>query len=218
VWLSVDGLPPASRLERHARTPSGLVVRRAALPFEGLIDVRPFVALAPHPHQRLGRYVRFDLDRLSAWLEGQGVLFGETRGRGAGAAAGAAGSGDDPSRVAGAIRPLSQPAVAVAPREACVTRGPTAAVVGLYVHGGPLRPDCPQEPSGPDGGAVTVSARGKVVAREMPRAAGKLFVLTFAPGNCTLGGRITNGVRLAPASVTVRKGYTVRRDLFEDVP
>ena len=109
--------------------------------------------------------------------------------------------------------------VAVAPREPYLTRGPTEVVVGLYVQGGALIPNCPQEPRGPDGGTVTVSAHGgRVVARETLSAAGRLFVLPVAPGNYTISARIANGVRLRPVSVTVRKGYTVRQDLFEDVP
>jgi len=109
--------------------------------------------------------------------------------------------------------------VAVAPREPYLTRGPTEVVVGLYVQGGALIPNCPQEPRGPDGGTVTVSAHGgRVVARETLSAAGRLFVLPVAPGNYTISARIANGIRLRPVSVTVRKGYTVRQDLFEDVP
>jgi hypothetical protein len=114
--------------------------------------------------------------------------------------------------------PCPKPTVAVAPREPYETRGPTEVVVGLYVQGGALRPNCPQEPYGPDGGTVTLSAHGRIVARETFRDAGKLFVLTVTPGSYTLGARIANGVRLPPVSVTVREGYTVRRDLFEDVP
>ena len=109
--------------------------------------------------------------------------------------------------------------VAVAPREPYLTRGPTEVVVGLYVQGGALIPNCPQEPRGPDGGTVTVSAHGgRVVARETLSAAGRLFVLPVAPGNYTISAKIANGVRLRPVLVTVRKGYTVRQDLFEDVP
>jgi hypothetical protein len=109
--------------------------------------------------------------------------------------------------------------VAVAPREPYVTRGPTEVVVGLYVQGGALNPNCPAEPRGPDGGTVTVSAHGgKIVARETLGAAGKLFVLPVAPGGYTISAKIANGVRLRSVSVTVRKGYTVRQDLFEDVP
>jgi hypothetical protein len=112
-----------------------------------------------------------------------------------------------------------KPTVAVAPREPHVTRGPTEVVVGLYVQGGAFVPNCPQEPRGPDGGTVTVRARGgKIVVRRTLSAAGKLFVLPVAPGSYTISARIANGVRLRPVSVTVRKGYTVRRDLFEDVP
>jgi len=109
--------------------------------------------------------------------------------------------------------------VAVAPREPYVTRGPTEVVVGLYVQGGALIPNCPQEPRGPDGGTVTVTTHGgRIVARETLAASGKLFVLAVAPGNYTISAKIANGVRLRPVSVTVRKGYTVRHDLFEDVP
>lgn len=112
-----------------------------------------------------------------------------------------------------------RPTVAVAPREPYVTRGATAVVVGLYVQGGALIPNCPQRPRGPDGGTVTLSTRGgRIVARETLGAAGKLFVLAVAPGSYTIRARIAGGVRLAPVSVTVRKGYTVRHDLFEDVP
>ena len=110
-------------------------------------------------------------------------------------------------------------AVAVAPREPYVTRGPTQVVVGLYVQGGALIPNCPQVPRGPDSGTVTVSAHGgKIVARETLATAGRLFVLPVAPGNYTISAKIAGGVRLPPVSVTVRKGYTVRHDLFEDVP
>jgi hypothetical protein len=112
-----------------------------------------------------------------------------------------------------------KPTVAVAPREPYVTRGPTEVVVGLYVQGGALIPDCPQKPRGPDGGTVTVSARdGKVVARETLGAAGKLFVLRAQPGSYTISAKIAGGVRLPRVLVTVRQGYTTRRDLFEDVP
>ena len=114
--------------------------------------------------------------------------------------------------------PCPKPTVAVAPREPYVRPGPTELVVGLYVQGGAFIPNCPQEPRGPDGGTVTVSAHGKTVARETLAAAGKLFVLRVAPGSYTISARIANGVRLAPVSMTVRKGYTIRRDLFEDVP
>jgi len=109
--------------------------------------------------------------------------------------------------------------VAVAPSEPYVTRGPTKVVVGLYVQGGAFIPNCPQEPRGPEGGTVTLSGRGgKIVARETLAAAGRLFVLPVAPGHYTISAKIANGVRLRPVSVTVRKGYTVRHDLFEDVP
>ena len=115
--------------------------------------------------------------------------------------------------------PCPKPTVAVAPREPYVTRGPTEVVVGLYVQGGAFIPNCPQEPRGPDGGTVTVTARGgKTVAHETLGGAGKLFVLRVAPGSYTISAKIANGVRLQPVSVTVRKGHTVRRDLFEDVP
>jgi hypothetical protein len=115
--------------------------------------------------------------------------------------------------------PCPKPTVAVAPREPYVTRGPTQVVVGLYVQGGALIPNCPQEPRGPDPGTVTVSAHGgRIVARETLSAAGKLFVLAVAPGNYTISAKIANGVRLRSVSVTVRAGYSVRRDLFEDVP
>ena len=115
--------------------------------------------------------------------------------------------------------PCSKPTVAVAPREPYVTRGPTEVVVGLYVQGGALVPNCPQEPRGPDGGTVALRAHGgKIVARETLGTAGKLFVLPVAPGNYTISAKIANRVRLRPVSVTVRKGYTVRHDLFEDVP
>ena len=115
--------------------------------------------------------------------------------------------------------PCPKSTVAVAPREPYLTRGPTEVVVGLYVQGGALIPNCPQEPRGPDGGTVTVSAHGgKIVARETLRAAGKLFVLPIAPGIYTLSAMIAGTVRLLPVSVTVRRGYTIRHDLFEDVP
>jgi hypothetical protein len=115
--------------------------------------------------------------------------------------------------------PCSRPAVAVAPREPYVTRGPTEVVVGLYVQGGALVPNCPQEPRGPDPGTVTVTAPGgRIVAHETLRAAGRLFVLPVAPGSYTVSARIANGIRLPSVSVTVRRGYTVRHDLFEDVP
>ena len=117
--------------------------------------------------------------------------------------------------------PCPKPTVAVAPREPYVTRGPTEVVVGLYVQGGALNPNCPQEPRGPDGGTVTVVAHGgKIVARETLGAAGKLFVVPVTPGHYTVSAKIANGVRLRPVSVTVTvtKGYTVRHDLFEDVP
>jgi hypothetical protein len=111
------------------------------------------------------------------------------------------------------------PAVAVAPREPYVTRGPTEVVVGLYVQGGALLPDCPAQPRGPDGGTVTVSARdGRIVARETLGTSGKLFVLPVPPGTYTIGAQIAGGVRLQSVSVTVGRGDTVRHDLFEDVP
>jgi hypothetical protein len=66
---------------------------------------------------------------------------------------------------------------------------------------------------------VTLSAHGgKIIARETLDVAGKLFVLPVMPGNYTISATIANGVRLRPVSVTVRKGHTVRHDLFEDVP
>ena len=115
--------------------------------------------------------------------------------------------------------PCPKPAVAVAPREPYVTRGRTEVVVGLYVQGGALIPDCPQEPRGPDGGTVTLTGPGgRIVARETLGAGGRLFVLAVAPGKYTITAKIAGGVRLQPVPVTVRKGFTVRRDLFEDVP
>src|SRR5579859_6924050 len=97
--------------------------------------------------------------------------------------------------------PCPKPIVAVAPRQPYVTRGPTEVVVGLYVQGGAFIPNCPQEPRGPDGGTVTVTADGgKVVARKTLRGAGKLFVLPVAPGSYTISAKIANGVRLRPVS------------------
>jgi hypothetical protein len=114
-------------------------------------------------------------------------------------------------------QPCPKPTLAVAPREPYVTYGPTELLVGLYVQGGALIPNCPQLPRGPYGGTVTVSAHdGKVVARETLHAAGKLFVLRVAPGRYTIAAREGGYVR--PVSVTVRAGETVRYDLFEDVP
>lgn len=111
-----------------------------------------------------------------------------------------------------------KPAVAVAPREPYVTRGPTEIVVGLYVQGGAFDPNCRQQPPrGPYGGTVLVRRRGgAVVARETLHASGKLFVLHVAPGSYTISTE--RGAFVQPESVTVRAGYTVRRDLFEDVP
>src|ERR1017187_11035482 len=87
--------------------------------------------------------------------------------------------------------PCPKSTVAVAPREPSLTRGPTEVVVGLYVQGGALIPNCPQEPRGPDGGTVTVRAQGgKVVAREPLRAAGKIFFLPIAPGTSTLRAKL----------------------------
>jgi hypothetical protein len=115
--------------------------------------------------------------------------------------------------------PCPKPTVAVAPREPYVTRGPTEVVVGLYVQGGAIIPSCPQEPRGPYGGTVTVSAHGgRIVARETLHAAGKLFVLRVAPGSYTIGAKFASSVRVQPVSATVREGYTTRHDLFEDVP
>jgi hypothetical protein len=111
-----------------------------------------------------------------------------------------------------------KPAVAVAPHEPYVTRGPTEIVVGLYVQGGAFDPNCRrQPPRGPYGGTVVVrGASGAVVARETLRVSGKLFVIHVAPGRYTISTQ--RGGFVEPESVTVRAGYTVRRDLFEDVP
>jgi len=112
--------------------------------------------------------------------------------------------------------PCEKPTVAVAPREPYVTHGPTEIVVGLYVQGGALIPGCRPEPRGPDAGTVSVTAQGKVVARQTLHASGKLFVLRVAPGHYTIEAR--DSAPLRPVAVTVRKGQTVRQDLFTDVP
>ncbi|MGD0981063.1 MAG: hypothetical protein ABR946_06230 [Solirubrobacteraceae bacterium] len=115
--------------------------------------------------------------------------------------------------------PCPRPAIAVAPREPYVTRGPTEVVVGLYVQGGALIQGCRQQPRGPDAGTVTLRApTGAIVASQTLRDAGKLFVLHVGPGTYTLGARMGDGLRLLATSVTVREGRTVRQDLFEDVP
>ncbi len=113
-----------------------------------------------------------------------------------------------------------KPTVAVAPSEPYVTRGPTEVVVGIYVQGGALRPGCGGAPVyGPDGGTVTLrAASGRVVARQTLRGTGQLFVLHVAAGRYTISARRAGGVTLAPVAVTVRRGRTVRRDVFEDVP
>jgi hypothetical protein len=92
-------------------------------------------------------------------------------------------------------------------------------LVGLYVEGGALTPGCQTPVHGPDGGTVTLrTADGAVAARETLRASGRLFVLHVAPGSYAISARPAGGMALQTASVTVRDGYTVRRDLFEDVP
>jgi hypothetical protein len=117
-----------------------------------------------------------------------------------------------------------KPTVPVAPREPYVTKGPTEVLVGLYIQGGPIDPGCPPQPRGPDSGVVTLSRNGKVVATDAHANGGALFVLRVAPGTYTLAARggdfygKGDGPHLGPVTVTVRKGQTVRRDLFLDVP
>jgi hypothetical protein len=118
----------------------------------------------------------------------------------------------------------SKPTVAVAPHEPYVTKGPTEVLVGLYIQGGALIPGCPQRPRGPSGGVVTLSRHGKVVATDAHANGGTLFVIRVAPGTYTLTARNEDnhgngdGAQLGPVKVTVRKGQSVRRDLFLDVP
>src|ERR1700684_508571 len=92
--------------------------------------------------------------------------------------------------------PCPKSTVAVAPREPYVTHGPTEVVVGLYVQGGALIPNCPQQPRARDADTVTVRANGGgIVARETLGPAAKLFVLRVAPENYTISAKIANGVR-----------------------
>jgi hypothetical protein len=117
-----------------------------------------------------------------------------------------------------------KPTVAVAPREPYVTKGPTEVVVGLYIQGGALVPGCPQSPRGPNGGVVTLSLHGKVIATDAHASGGALFVMRVKPGTYTLLARSGDfygkgdGEHLGPVTVTVRKGESVRRDLFLDAP
>ncbi len=113
-----------------------------------------------------------------------------------------------------------KPTIALAPHEPYVTRGPTEVVVGLYVQGGAFIPACHNAAvRGPEGGTVTVRARGgTVAAHETLLGTGKLFALRVAPGNYTISAKFASGFRAPGVSVTVRRGYTARHDLFEDVP
>jgi hypothetical protein len=113
-----------------------------------------------------------------------------------------------------------RPTIAVAPREPYVTRGPTEVVVGLYVQGGAFIPACHNAAvHGPEAGTVTVRARGgTIAAQETLQGTGKLFALRVEPGSYTISARFAGGVRVPGLSVTVRRGYTTRHDLFEDVP
>jgi hypothetical protein len=112
--------------------------------------------------------------------------------------------------------PCPKPAVAVAPREPYVTRGPTEIVVGLYFQGGALIPGCRPQPRGPYAGTVSVSAHGRVVARETLQIAGRLFVLRVMPGTYVIDAR--DNAPLRPVAVTVHRDQTVRQDLFTDAP
>lgn len=113
------------------------------------------------------------------------------------------------------------PAVVVPANEPVYRPGPTELVSGLYIQGGPVPPPpCRAQPRGPYAGTirVTKAKSGAVVARRSVRN-GHLAHIKLAPGRYRISGRISGG---APATtsptVTIRRGYKTRQDLFEDVP
>jgi hypothetical protein len=116
------------------------------------------------------------------------------------------------------VNACPQATIPAAPTEPYVRRGPTEVVVGLYIQGGALIPGCKMEPRGPYAGTVTLRRKGKLAARQTISQGGHLFVFHVAPGTYTITGHEGSTVAPRPATVTVRRGQTVREDLFTDVP
>lgn len=99
--------------------------------------------------------------------------------------------------------------------------GPTELVGGLYIQGGPVPPPpCKPQPRGPYAGKITVAnaKAGAVVARQRV-ASGHLAHIKLSPGRYKLSGRMSGGgPTTGSPTITIRRGYKTRQDLFEDVP
>ena len=127
------------------------------------------------------------------------------------------------ARPAGAARARScpHPTVPVPANEPVYRVGPTEVVAGLYVQGGPVpRPPCKPEPRGPYAGKVTVrNAKTGALVASRTVGSGHLAYIKLAPGRYRLSGHISGGARTTTSpTVTIRRGYKTRQDLFEDVP
>lgn len=113
------------------------------------------------------------------------------------------------------------PTVRVPPHEPVYRTGPSELVSGLYVQGGPVPPPpCKPKPRGPYGGRITVTraSTGAMVASRTVRN-GHLAHIPLAPGRYKVSGKFASGGSTSYSpTVKVRKGYTVRQDVFEDVP
>ena len=113
------------------------------------------------------------------------------------------------------------PSVPVPPNEPVYRTGPTELVSGLYIQGGAIPPPpCKPKPRGPDAGTITVTdpTTGATVATQSV-SNGHLAHIALAPGKYTVSGQFAGGGRTSfSPTVTVRPGYKVRQDVFEDVP
>jgi hypothetical protein len=113
------------------------------------------------------------------------------------------------------------PSVRVPPNEPVYRVGPTELVSGLYVQGGAVPPPpCKAKPRGPYAGTITVSnaSTGATVASKTVRD-GHLAHIPLAPGRYKVSGQFSGGgTSTYSPTVTVRQGYKVRQDVFEDVP
>jgi hypothetical protein len=124
------------------------------------------------------------------------------------------------------VRPLClQPADPGPPAgEPFVRRGPTELVSGLFLAGGPIRarPRCRAGVSSPGRLRVLDPASGRARAVEVV-AAGRLAVISLAPGRYVIQGTFANAFRNGqpiqsrPVSVAIEAGKTTRLDVVADI-
>ena len=109
------------------------------------------------------------------------------------------------------------PKVPVPRDEPKYSRGPTELISGMYTEGGVPGGLC-YGPYGPFAATITVSSpNGAPVASRSVRN-GHLAHILLAPGTYDITGRFAFGGGPYSGRVTVRRGYTVREDLFQIAP